>query len=234
MIRLFVNNELKKDEQIDLTKNQTHYLLNVMRQKDGDNILIFNGKDGEWVSKIKIESKKLITLNVIEQTRKQKFLKPCILCQGIIKKEKMDLILEKVTELGVTEIIPVITERTVVRKFNKERAELIVQEAAEQSERLCCPKIKDPIYLENLIKSLPEESTVFFLFERNGKDDYKKEKAKTPVFLIGPEGGFTKKEVDFLKCQKCVKPIWLGEQILRAETAAIASISCWQYKNVFD
>lgn len=229
MIRLFVEEELKEGKVISLDEKKAHYLIHVMRCSEGDEVFLFNGKEGEFKSKIQQESKKKFSLQVIEKTKEFLANPPCILCPAIIKKENMDFVLQKATELGVSEIYPVITERTVVRNFNLERAKSIVAEAAEQSERLDCPVVHEPIMLLDLFKKLPDNASVFFLSER-GKTTYQKTDIKTPVFLIGPEGGFTLKEVQYIEKYKNTATLHLGTTILRAETASIAILACWKYQ----
>lgn len=233
MIRLFVEEKLEPDLTLSLDDKKSHYLMHVMRCSDGDEILLFNGKDGEFRAKINQIAKKKYVCHMLEQTKKQQKTKPCILCPAIIKKENMDIVLQKATELGVSDIFPIITERTVVRHFNLERAKLIVAEASEQSERLDCPMVHEPVYLYDLFQKLPQDVTLFFLSER-GQSDLKKQTVQTPAFLIGPEGGFTEKEVSYLLEQSCVSSIHLGTTILRAETASIAILSCWQYRDTFN
>ncbi len=229
MIRLFIEEELKEGRVVSLDEKKAHYLIHVMRCNEGDEVFLFNGKEGEFKSKIKQESKKKFSLQLIEKTKEFLETPPCILCPAIIKKENMDFVLQKATELGVSEIYPVITERTVVRNFNLERAKAIVAEAAEQSERLDCPVVHNPILLMDLFQQIPAQSTVFFLSER-GQTNYKKVDVLTPVFLVGPEGGFTLKEVQYIEKHKNTATLHLGATILRAETASIAILACWKYQ----
>ena len=229
MIRLFVEEDLSEGLTISLDEKKAHYLIHVMRCNAGDEVLLFNGKDGEFQSEILQESKKKFALKIVKKTKDFLPSQPCILCPAIIKKENMDFVLQKATELGVSEVFPIITDRTVVRNFNLERAKSIVAEAAEQSERLDCPIVHEPTVLIDLFKKLPEDATVFFLSER-GKTTYQKTDVKTPIFLIGPEGGFTPKEFQYIEKMSNVKTIHLGTTILRAETASIAILSCWQYQ----
>ena len=228
MIRLFVEENLKEGEIISLDEKKVHYLIHVMRCNVGDEVYLFNGKDGEFKSTILQETKKKFSLNIVEKTKEFLPVETCILCPAIIKKENMDFVLQKATELGVSEIFPVITDRTVVRNFNLERAKSIVAEAAEQSERLDCPIVHEPCSLTELFKLIPEQSTVFFLSER-GETNYKKTTIKTPVFLVGPEGGFTPKEVQYIEKYQNTATLHLGTTILRAETASIAILACWKY-----
>lgn len=229
MIRLFVEEDLEEGKVISLDEKKAHYLIHVMRCEVGGEVSLFNGKDGEFQSEILQEAKKKFALKIVEKTKDFLPTQPCVLCPAIIKKENMDFVLQKATELGVSEIFPVITDRTVVRNFNLERAKSIVAEAAEQSERLDCPIVHEPTVLIDLFKKLPEEATVFFLSER-GETTYQKTDIKTPVFLIGPEGGFTPKEVQYIEMRQNTATLHLGTTILRAETASIAILSCWQYQ----
>lgn len=229
MIRLFVPVSLYRTATVLLEEKQRHYLLNVMRLKMGDAVAAFNGVDGEWLCCLVIESKKKAFLQVQEQTRVQNSLPPCILCPALIKKENMELIFQKATELGVTMIIPVVTQRTVVRCLNMDRASVIVTEAAEQSERLTVPVVCKPISLFELFDVLPSEAQIIFLSERGGQA-YINQSVDFPAFLIGPEGGFTPQETDFLNSHERVIPTHLGKTILRAETACIAIMACWKYR----
>ena len=229
MIRLFINEDLFVDKKIIPDEKKAHYLIHVMRLQNGGEVYLFNGKDGEFLSELEIFSKKKCILHVVKKVKDFQKTPPCILCPAIIKKENMDFVLQKATELGVSEIMPVITERTVVRGFNIERAQSIVAEAAEQSERLDCPLVHAPISLMDLFDKLPQNTNVFFLSERGLTDSFEK-KDIVPAFLIGPEGGFTEKEVSFLNNRKEVISLHLGNTILRAETASIAILSCWQYR----
>ncbi len=227
MIRLFVEEPLFEGGVIYPDEKKTHYMLHVMRLTDKDEVFLFNGKDGEFKSTLEFVSKKKVCLNITQQIQEYNPTKPCVLCPAIIKKENMDLVLQKATELGVSKIIPIITQRTVVRGFNLERAKSIVAEAAEQSERLDVPYIHEPIRLMDLWSVLPEEMTPVFLTER-GKTGLKPLSAiKLPAFIIGPEGGFTEKETSFLLEQKNIAPLHLGNTILRAETASIAVLGAW-------
>lgn len=229
MIRLFVSLPLTKGVEILPDEKQTHYLLHVMRLKENDPILVFNGTDGEWQAILRLKNKKTVLLCPKKQTRPQNVLPSCILCPALIKRENMELVFQKATELGVTEIFPVITQRTIVRHLNRERAQAIVIEACEQSERLSCPVVHDPVPLFDLPDCLPAETHILFLSERDLPSNFISFLG-VPAFLIGPEGGFTAEETQWLKNQTRVLPLHLGDTILRAETASIAVLACWQYR----
>ena len=232
MIRLFVKEKLSTGQELSLDEKQAHYLIHVMRQKEGSEILLFNSVDGEFKAKVSNVKKKNCLLQVDEKTKEFSKRAELILCPSVIKKENMDLVLEKATELGVTKIYPVITNRTVVRGFNIERARLIIQEAAEQSERLDVPEIFEPILLKDLFLKFSKEVTPVFLTERGKTGSKTLSEVKNPAFIIGPEGGFTPDEVDFILCQKNVVPLHLGDTILRAETASIAILGAWAWLSV--
>ena len=227
MIRLYVSNELKKNADIYLTDSALHYLKNVMRRKEGDEVLLFNGQDGEWLSLIKTLTKKEGILTLSQQTRKQETEKKLILCPALIKKENFDWVLQKATELGATEIYPLLTERTVVPKLNLERATSIIRESAEQCERLCVPKLHSPLKLSDLFKNLLPEIQPVCLSER-GQTTATLTKQKIYAFCIGPEGGWTPEEIKLFEKNNAV--FWhLGTTILRAETASVSALACAQF-----
>lgn len=229
MIRLFVSLRLLENKDISLDDKQSHYLMHVMRCRPNDQILLFNGIDGEWRSVLKTGGKKNIIASPIERVREQVFDKPIILCPALIKKENFDFVLQKATELGVTEIRPILTQRTVVRQLNQARAEAIVREAAEQSERLTVPTISKPVSLSQILADLSETTTPVYLSER-GITTASVPSEKPVAFIIGPEGGFTSEEIDMLAHKKGSISCHLGQTILRAETAAIAILSCYSFR----
>ncbi len=228
MIRLFVTDSLSTNCPIVLAEKQVHYLLHVMRLRVGDDVSVFNGRDGEWTAKIVMLSKKGGTVQPVTQTREQTEAGGCILCPALIKKEPLDFVLQKAVELGVSAIYPVVTERTVVRSFNLERARMILQEAAEQSERLDCPTLAEPVALHDLPNVLPAGTTLVYLAERTLETKPLSRTIK-PAFLVGPEGGFTPAENAVLQGLKGAQTVHLGQTILRAETAALAVLACWAY-----
>lgn len=229
MVRLYTSERLFAEKILIPSEKQGHYLQHVMRLTENEIVSLFNGQDGEWTAVIRFPKKKKIELHIKEQIRQQCVETDCILCFSLIKKENTDLILQKATELGVTEIYPMITERTVVRQFNLERAQTIIAEAAEQCERLTVPVIHQPQSLQTTLKQLPVNCTPVYLAERaDASDDLSQ--IEIPAFFIGPEGGFSASENQFLSTQKNVKTVHLGHTILRAETATIAILSCWQFR----
>ena len=222
MIRLFIKKSLLAGETVELTENQVHYLLHVMRQKEGDNLALFNGQDGEWYGIIEILNKKQGSVRLERQVRPQGTEPKIILCPALIKKENFDLVLQKATELGASEIFPLITERTVVSKLNLARAQSIVVEAAEQCERLSVPVVHEPVKLTQLWDKLERNMQVVCLAER-GKSTGKIKGNFVSALCVGPEGGWTDKELALFE-QKGAKFWHFGHTILRAETASIVAM----------
>lgn len=229
MIRLFVEETLKEGIRIVLPEKQGHYLRHVMRLEAGKEVALFNGKDGEWTAVLSYPTKKESVLQVQHQTREQIYLKPCALAFALIKKENTALILQKATELGVTHIYPLITKRTIIRSLNRERAEMIIQEAAEQCERVDIPQLHPVMDLRLFVKDMPQAFTPVHLAERATVSDTLTPDM-APLFIVGPEGGFTPDENALIAQMPQVKIVHLGETVLRAETAALAILSAWQFR----
>ena len=224
MIRLFVPDSLSANQPVFLSESHLHYLRHVMRRQVGDPVLLFNGRDGEWQSTLQKLDKKSGVCLPQQQTRIQVLPEKRILCPALIKKENMDLILQKATELGVSDIYPLLTERTVVSKLNLERAQSLVIEATEQSERLTVPSIHNPQKIAAVLSQLPQNVTPICLSER-GQTTAPLSAGKSYAFFVGPEGGWTPAELTFFEQNQVL--FWhLGTTILRAETASIAALSC--------
>lgn len=227
-VRLFVNQPLSLGQNVSLNEKQHHYLYHVMRLQEGEDVLIFNGQDGEWKARVSVLNKKQGILLAQEQTRQQEDEKPlnAWLCFAPIKKDCMDMVLEKATELGVDHLVPVITQRTVVSKISTDKMSLKLIEAAEQCERLSVPKIEEACSLDDFLSSFPKDRTLFFLNER-GEGETLLPPERPIAFLVGPEGGFTPSEVQKISSCSFSKSIHLGRRILRAETASIAILAAW-------
>lgn len=237
LIRIYVDQALVQGQSIDLEDQQAHYVNNVMRLKVGDEIALFNGQDGEWRSAIVEGRKKRCVLGVLEKTREQIGCPDLWLVFAPIKKQRLDFIMEKATELGVSAFQPVITRRTIVSKIRPDRLQAQTIEAAEQCERLHIPEVFDALSLAQVLKDWPPARTLFVLDERGGAlpidqsllNHAASEKKDAPcAFLVGPEGGFDPSELDLLDKLPNVARISVGPRILRADTAALAAISCWQ------
>ena len=227
MIRLFVPSDLKMQQLVLLNENQIHYLFHVMRMKAGENILLFNGRDGEYRAVLTELSKNKGTARCETQTRVQEEEKPLNvwLCFAPIKKDNMDFVVQKATELGVDQLVPVMTRRTVC-KVNTERMRAQVIEAAEQCERLSVPVVKDPVKWETFLVDFPDDRTLYFLNER-GAGVLSAKAKEGAAFLVGPEGGFDEKELAALSAMPRAVSMHLGRRILRAETASLVVLACY-------
>ena len=227
-IRLFFSATLSKDMNDKLDKPQSHYLTKVMRVKKNESFSLFN-KNGEWEAKILSISKSLVEFEIIKQLRQKENLKELWLAFSPIKSNYQNFMIQKATELGVTKFLPIIFDRTVVRKINKERLEKIVIEASEQSNRINVPIIEEPQTLNNFLKTNLIDLIFTDLNSNNKKIDKSKLKDKPVCVIIGPEGDFSENEREKILSFKGVQPIKINENILRSETAIISAISIINY-----
>ena len=227
-IRLFYDKSLSINFSSKLDKSQSHYIYKVMRVGIGQTFSLFN-KNGEWEAKIENYKDQAVDFLVIKKIRSNENNKEIWLAFAPIKLNYLNLMLQKATELGVTKLIPILTERTIVRKINLARINKIVIEAAEQSNRLDIPKIEKLTKFKNFLKENKNTNIIFGdLNTNNVKFDFKDEK---PVcVLIGPEGDFTEDERSMIFNQKNITPIKINENILRSETAAISMLSLISFK----
>ncbi|MAH05581.1 MAG: 16S rRNA (uracil(1498)-N(3))-methyltransferase [Alphaproteobacteria bacterium] len=223
--RLYINAPLNADAEIPFEKAQAHYLHNVLRQNIGDKLRVFNGRDGEWLCRIDDINKKSGSARAEECLHPQpsKPIGITLLCAPI-KKHRMDFMIEKAVELGANGIHPVLTQNTEIRKINEERINQQIIEATEQCERLDLPQLKP---LAPLNKALGAYTHIYAAIERAKDIPHIGEIPPTDgaALLIGPEGGFTAEECDILRSSQNVIPVSLGQQILRAETAALYGLS---------
>lgn len=231
-VRLFVGAALSGDARVVLEDAQAHYLLHVMRANTGDRVSLFNGRDGEWLARIAEAAKRNCTLVCEKRTRMQDETLDVWLCFAPIKKTPADYVVQKATELGVRALQPVFTRRTIVTRINEERMKANAIEAAEQSERLTVPEIREAATLDKLLRSWPRERSVLFCDEGGDAQPIAKAAAKietdSVAILTGPEGGFDPAEREAIRSQSFVVPVTLGPRILRADTAALASLAIWQ------
>ena len=227
-IRLFYDKSLSINFSSKLDKSQSHYIYKVMRVGIGQTFSLFN-KNGEWEAKIENYKDQAVDFLVIKKIRSNENNKEIWLAFAPIKLNYLNLMIQKATELGVTKLIPILTERTIVRKINLARVNKIVIEAAEQSNRLDIPKIEKLTKFKNFLKENKNTNIIFGdLNTNNVKFDFKDEK---PVcVLIGPEGDFTEDERSMILNQKNITPIKINENILRSETAAISMLSLISFK----
>ena len=229
--RLFYDKELKSGLISKLSESQSHYTKNVMRLKPGDKISLFNSSNGEWDASILTNDKDLTEFKVEKLSRPQEQENNLWLAFSPIKKIPQDMMLQKTTELGIEKFFPLLCERSVVREINIERAEKIVTEASEQSNRISVPKISKIENLENFLKNFPENGHLVFC-DINSKSSNLKNilLSKNPIcILIGPEGDFSEKERQLITDHKKTISISLAKSILRAETAAIAATTILSY-----
>ena len=229
--RLFYSNKLKTGTISRLSEKQSHYIKNVMRLKAGDKISLFNSQDGEWDVKILDQGKIFTEFKVEKLSRPLSNEKNIWLAFSPIKKVPQDLMIQKTTELGIQKFIPLLCERSVVREINIKRAQKIITEACEQSNRITIPKILDVQRLDDFVKNFPDDGKIVFCdINSKSKDLKNKLPKKNPIcILIGPEGDFSEEERQFITNYKNVISITLGKNILRAETAAIASTTILNY-----
>ncbi len=232
IIRLYIDGPLSAGQLVDLPSDQAHYVNNVMRLSVGDELALFNGQDGEWSARIIEARKKRCSLEVGTKTRGQDSSPDLWLVFAPIKKQRLDFIIEKATELGVSALKPVITRRTIVSKIRTDRLHAQAIEASEQCERLNIPQVDDAVSLPQLLNDWPSERRLFVLDERGGAEPileaFQNTEPGPHAILTGPEGGFDPSELDLLRKNSFVTPISVGPRILRADTAALAAISCWQ------
>ena len=226
-IRLFHPNSIVENSTSLLSKDHTHYVINVMRLKRGSKINFFN-KNGEWQSEIifleKDRAEVKFLNKIIRDPEEEKNIELAI-C--LVKKTPMELIFQKATELGVSRIIPVISERTEIKDLNYERAKKIVVEATEQSNQLLPPEIQDIVKLKDLIGNIKSNTKLFFA-DVNSKNYLRNEDLKNDtkkIILVGPEGDFSPSERELILSNASTTPFSISKNILRTDTAVISAIS---------
>ena len=227
-IRLFFSAALSTDMTGKLDKPQSHYLSKVMRVKENEPFSLFNS-NGEWEAKVLSISKSIIEFKITKQVRQKEIIKELWLAFSPIKSNYQNFMIQKATELGVTKFLPIIFDRTVVRKINKERLEKIVIEASEQSNRINVPIIEESQKLNNFLKTNSIDLILTDLNSNNNKIDKSKLTDKPVCIIIGPEGDFSEDERQEILAFKGVQPIKINENILRSETAVISAISIINY-----
>ena len=225
-IRLFFPEILSLNLSSKLDKSQSHYLSTVMRVKVGESFSLFN-KGGEWEAKINAISKGIVEFNITKKLREKENPKEIWLAFSPIKSNYFNFMIQKATELGVTKFIPIITDRTIIRKINSNRLEKIIIESSEQSNRLKIPILEKVIKLENFIKNNQKLNIIFGDLNTDNKNiNTKKLSDNNPIcILIGPEGDFTEEERQKILELKNIQCLKINNNILRAETAAISIIS---------
>jgi 16S rRNA (uracil1498-N3)-methyltransferase len=234
--RLFVEADLANGIEAPLSEAQSHYLRHVMRRADGAPLLLFNGRDGEWRATLALRGKKAAVAAVGDRAREQAAEPDLWLCFAPIKRARIDSIAEKATELGVALLQPVLTQHTAVERVNVERLRANAVEAAEQTERLTVPEVRKPVQLAELLADWPADRRLLMADETGGGPPIAEAlgaldapaRAAPWAILIGPEGGFAADELAAVRRMKNVTAVGLGPRILRADTAALAALACWQ------
>ena len=227
-IRLFFSDTLSTNMIDKLNKDQSHYLSKVMRVKESEVFSLFNN-GGEWEAKILRISKNTVEFKIIKQLRQKEITKELWLAFSPIKSNYQNFMLQKATELGVTKFLPIIFDRTVVRKINKNRSEKIIIEASEQSNRINVPIIEGAQDLNGFLKKNSMDLIFTDLNSNIKKIDKSKFTDKPVCIIIGPEGDFSEIEREKILSFKGVQPIKINENILRSETAVISAISIVNY-----
>ncbi|KAB2785923.1 16S rRNA (uracil(1498)-N(3))-methyltransferase [Brucella anthropi] len=232
MKRLYVENDLDDGDQIEVAPQAAHYLTHVLRLKDGDEILAFNGRHGEWKSRLKPEGKKRLFLMPFEQTRPQPLASDLVYCFAPLKQGRLDYMVQKAVEMGAGILQPVITQHTQVPKLGADRIKANAIEAAEQCGVLSIPECCEAIRFDRFIEQWDKSRHLIFCDEGYESDDpltILQKMAPGPVaLLIGPEGGFSEDERQTLRNLPFVTAIPLGPRILRADTAAVAAMALVQ------
>lgn len=234
--RLHVKAPLAEGVAVELDSDRAHYLRNVLRLNEGDPVKLFNGADGEWRGIVQALGKRGATLCVEVRLRAPQAEPDLWLVFAPIKRARIDFIAEKATELGVSALLPVFTRHTAMARVNVARLQANALEAAEQTERLSVPRVHEAVTLEALLRDWPRERRLLLADESGGgkpigtalRELDASERAAPWAVLVGPEGGFHRDELDALHKLDFVTAVGLGPRILRADTAALSALTCWQ------
>ncbi|MCX7566895.1 16S rRNA (uracil(1498)-N(3))-methyltransferase [Sulfitobacter sp. F26169L] len=229
-IRLYVDHPLGEGQSVPLDRGQAHYLFGVMRQDVGAQILLFNGKDGEWRARVEQAGKRAGLLSCQERTKPLQMPPDLWLCFAPIKKARTDFIVEKAAEMGAARIVPVQTEFTNSGRIQRDRLQAHAVEAAEQCGGTYVPQVDDLIKFDRLLQSWEPSRRIMFCDEALASSQ------GAPLqglhgpwaIFIGPEGGFSDRERSRLREMENAVSVSLGPRILRADTAAVAAMTIWQ------
>ena len=227
-IRLFFSESLSLNLTAKLDKSQSHYVSKVMRIKKSEVFSLFNSS-GEWEAIILDISKNIVEFNVTKQLRQKENSKELWLAFSPIKSNYFNFMIQNATELGVTKFLPIIFDRTIVRKVNKERLEKVIIEATEQSNRINIPTIDEPQSLDSFLNNNKTDLIFTDLNTTNKKIDLNRLTSNPTCVIIGPEGDFSEEEREQILNYKGVQPIKINENILRSETAVISALSIINY-----
>lgn len=228
-IRLYLDVPLRRAAVIECDRAQANYLLNVMRLKDGQQIAVFNGREGEWLAALNRDGRKAATLALLDQIRPQAAGPDLHYIFAPLKRARLDYMVQKAVELGVSRLTPVITAYTQAERINLERMQANAIEAAEQCGILSLPDIDSPVKLVDLINEWDKSRALIFCDESKGLaspvEDLQQLQGRAVSVLIGPEGGFSAEEGLLLGSQEFVTSLSLGPRIMRADTAAVAALT---------
>ena len=230
--RLYVEPDLAAGGQVGLGKEQSLYLAAVLRKSVGDEVVLFNGRDGAWLARLSSDSKKAVVLDLAEQVAVQTPVSDLWYGFAPLKTERLDYVIQKAVEMGAGTIQPVLTRFTQVSRLKHERLVANAIEAAEQCEVLSVPKVEQEVTLDKLLDSWPAERALVFADEGEASSSpvaaLERLRGRKVGLLIGPEGGFSDEERARLRALPYVVPISLGPRILRADTAAVAALAVIQ------
>jgi 16S rRNA (uracil1498-N3)-methyltransferase len=224
--RLFVRTALSDGARVELDAGQANYLGNVLRLKEGAELLAFDGSSGEWLARISDAAKRRMTLAIERKTREPEVIPDVWLAFAPVKRAQTDWLVEKATELGAARLVPVMTQRTIAERVRLDRLESIAIEAAEQCGRTRVPQIVEAVPLRRFVEDLAPSRRLYFADETGGEPLASSFREGPTAILVGPEGGFTEEERGFVRGAGA-SSISLGPRILRAETAALAALSAY-------
>jgi 16S rRNA (uracil1498-N3)-methyltransferase len=232
MQRLFVGDTLAEGAAFEASKDHFHYLANVLRMAEGDAVLLFNGRDGEWHATLSFPTRKRLILTPVEQTRPQPAPSDLHYLFAPLKVGRLDYIVQKAVEMGAGVLQPVLTQHVQGKITSIERLQANAVEAAEQCGILAIPEVTAPKKLEELLSAWPPERRIIFCDEGHGSQNplpaLGSIAERKIALLVGPEGGFSDEERTLLRSLDFVTPIPLGPRILRADTAAVAAMAVIQ------
>lgn len=230
--RLFVADDLAQGITFDADKSQSHYLAHVLRKSEGAELLVFNGRDGEWLARISAVTKKAVRLSVEAQTRPQTPAADLVYAFAPLKVGRLDYLVQKAVEMGAGLLQPVLTQHTQMHRVSVEKLEANVIEAAEQCGVLAVPPVAQPLKLEALLTAWESDRRLIFCDEsaatNNPMTALQSISERKLGLLVGPEGGFSDDERKMLRALPFVTAIPLGPRILRADTAAVAALAVIQ------
>lgn len=232
MQRLFLLDGLSAGISVETGRQHAHYLANVLRMREGADLLVFNGHDGEWRAEITALGKKSVSLTVREMTRAQTPSPNLLYCFAPLKQGRLDYMVQKAVEMGAGVLQPVITQHTQVPRLGIDRLRANVVEAAEQCGILSVPQVREPAKLDRLLAEWEESRRLIYCDEdapgNNPLPIVSDLAGQKLGLLVGPEGGFSDGERKILRALSYVAPIPLGPRILRADTAAVAALAVIQ------